>query len=62
MVDVVKTDGMPADIMMVSKSFEIEFFELIDVFIFDFVMSVFLYPINKSPCFFLNIVLDLRLF
>ena len=33
MVDVVKNGGMPVDIMMVSKSFEIEFFELIDVFI-----------------------------
>ena len=42
MVNVVETGGTPADIMMVSKSFEIEFFELIDVFIFDFIMSVFL--------------------
>ena len=43
---------MPAEIMMVSKSFEIECFELIDVFTFDFIMSVFLYPINKSPASF----------
>ena len=49
MVDVVKTGGTPADIMMVSKSFEIEFFKLINVFIFDFIVSVFLYPINECP-------------
>ena len=48
MVDVVKTVGMPADIMIVSKSFEIEFFKLIDVFIFNFIMSVFLYSINEG--------------
>ena len=49
MVDVVETGGMPVDIMMVSKSFEIEFFELIDVFVFDFITSVFFYPINECP-------------
>ena len=49
MVNVVETGGMPVDIMMVSKSFEIEFFELIDVFVFDFIVSVFFYPINESP-------------
>ena len=49
MVDVVETSGMPVDIMMVSKSFEIEFFELIDVFVFYLIMSVFFYPINESP-------------
>ena len=49
MVYVVKIGGMPAEIMMVSKSFEIEFIKLINVFIFDFIMSVFLYPINESP-------------
>ena len=49
MVYVAETGGMPADIMMVSKSFEIEFFELIDVFIFNFVVSVFIYPINECP-------------
>ena len=51
MVNVVETGGMPADIMMVSKSFEIEFFELINMFTFDFIMPVFLYPINESPAF-----------
>ena len=56
MVNVVKTGGMPVDIMMVSKSFEIEFFELIDVSVFDFVMSVFFYPINESPASVLSIV------
>ena len=49
MVDVAEIGGMPADIMRVSKSFEIEFFKLINVFVFNFVMSVFLYPINESP-------------
>ena len=47
-----QTGGMPVDIMMVSKSFEIEFFELFDVFVFDFIMSVFLYPINEGPASF----------
>ena len=49
MVNVVETGGIPVDIMMVSKSFEIKFFKLFNVFVFDFVMSVFFYPINESP-------------
>ena len=49
MVNIVKTGGTPVDIMMVSISFKIKFFELIDVFGFDFIMSVFLYPINECP-------------
>ena len=34
---------------MVSISFEIKFLKLIDVFGFDFIMSVFLYPIDECP-------------
>ena len=49
MVDVVKTGATAVDIMMVSISFEIKFFKLIDVFVFDFIVSVFLYPINECP-------------
>ena len=48
-MDVVKTGGVSAEIMMVSKSFEIEFFELSDVFGFDFIVSVFLNFVYESP-------------
>ena len=44
-----KLGGMPVEIMMVSISFKVQFFKLIHVFLFDFIMPVFLYPINKSP-------------
>ena len=49
MVNVIKTGGTPVDIMMVSKSFEIEFSKLINVFVFYFIMSVLFYPINECP-------------
>ena len=49
MVNVVEIGGMPAEIMMVSKSFEIEFYKLVDVFVFDFFVSVFLYLVNEHP-------------
>ena len=50
MVDVVETGGMPVDIMMVSKSFEIEFFKLIDVSVFDFIVSLFFYLSKYCSC------------
>ena len=49
MVDVAKTGGAPAEIMMVSISFKVQFFKLIDVFLFDFIVPVLFYPINKGP-------------
>ena len=49
MVDVGKTGGAPAEIMMVSISFKLKFFELINVFLFDFIVPVLFYPFNKGP-------------
>ena len=47
-VDVVKIARLPVEIMMVSISFVKESFKLIDVFISDFVVSVFLDFINEK--------------
>ena len=59
MVDLVeKLDGtfdcllkalMPAEIMMVSISIKVQFFKLIDVFLFNFVVPVLFYFVYKGP-------------
>ena len=49
MVDVAKTGVAPAEIMMVSISFKVQFFKLIDVFLFNFVMPVLFYFVYKCP-------------
>ena len=49
MVDVAKIVVMPVEIMMVSISFKVQFFKLINVFLFNFVMSVLFYFVYKGP-------------
>ena len=49
MVDVAETGVIPAEIMMVSISFKVQFFELINVFLFNFVMPVLFYFVYKGP-------------
>ena len=49
MVDVAETGVVPAKIMMVSISFKEQFFELINVFPFNFVMPVLFYSVYKGP-------------
>ena len=49
MVNVAETGVMPAEIMMVSISFKVQFFKLIIVFLFNFVMPVLFYFVYKGP-------------
>ena len=49
MVNVAKIVVMPVEIMMVSISFKVQFFELINVFLFNFVMPVLFYFVSKGP-------------
>ena len=58
MVNVAETGVTPAEIMMVSISFKVQFFELINVLLFNFVMPVLFYFVYKGPAssFYLNIV------
>ena len=49
MVDVAKTGVTPAEIMMVSISFKVQYFELIDVFLFNFFVPVLFYFVYKGP-------------
>ena len=49
MVDVVKTGIVPVEIMMVSVSFKVQFLELINVLLFNFVVPVLFYFVYKGP-------------
>ena len=49
MVNVAKTGVMPVEIMMVSISFKVQFLELINVLLFNFVMPVLFYFVYKGP-------------
>ena len=49
MVDVAETGVMPAEVMMVSISFKVQFFKLINMLLFNFVMPVLFYFVYKGP-------------